>query len=176
MQNDAAKVFQLTSDFDRSVAQSFYPQLKYGENPDQQAVFIPGQNPSFRQLAGQPLSFNNYLDMEAANNLVGGLEQASAVIVKHTNPCGLAEARTKEEDLVGVFERALACDRKSAFGGVVGVNRTLDCDLATNLLDILKLVIAPEVIEEALDKLRSKPRLRVVQSCLMMSCGNNDLC
>ena len=142
--------------------------LRYGENPHQDAALyrVPGTPPSAGPLAagvdvrqGKPLSYTNLLDVSAAAALARDLRGPACVIVKHTNPCGAAEA----DDLATAWERALAADPVSAFGGVVAVTRPIDAALAHALTSLfLEVVVAPRVEPEAAAILTTRPNLRVV--------------
>ncbi len=141
--------------------------LRYGENPHQAAALYrrPGgraRGPfadGGRLLQGKELSYNNVLDAAAAVGLARDLAGPACVVVKHTNPCGAAEA----DDLVTAWERALAGDPVSAFGGVVAVTRPVDAALAGHLTALfLEVVIAPAVEPNAAAVLATKPNLRVL--------------
>ena len=143
-------------------------ELRYGENPQQSAGLYhaggidlaPGtfSNGALLQQ-GKPLSYNNILDASAATGLARDLRGAACVIVKHANPCGVAEA----DDLLAAWEGALAGDRLSAFGGVVALTGPIDAPLAERLTSIfLEVVAAPDVSAEARDILARKPNLRVL--------------
>jgi phosphoribosylaminoimidazolecarboxamide formyltransferase/IMP cyclohydrolase len=143
-------------------------ELRYGENPHQSAALYlasgvelaPGafsSGPLLQQ--GKPLSYNNILDAAAATNLARDLRGAGCVIVKHANPCGVAEA----DDLLAAWEGALATDPVSAFGGVVALTGPIDAPLAERLTSIfLEVVAAPDVSADARDILARKPNLRVL--------------
>jgi phosphoribosylaminoimidazolecarboxamide formyltransferase / IMP cyclohydrolase len=143
--------------------------LRYGENPDQPAAFYaeadapPGSLPSMRQLHGKELSFNNLLDVDAASVAISawaGDDVAACVIIKHTTPCGVAVAGTAAE----AWQRALACDPVSAFGGIVAFNRTVDETTAAALADIfLEIIVAPAFAAAALDVLGRKKNLRLIE-------------
>jgi phosphoribosylaminoimidazolecarboxamide formyltransferase/IMP cyclohydrolase len=142
--------------------------LRYGENPHQEAALYvrPGADAAEgplatggKLLAGKPLSYNNLLDASAAAAIAGDLDGHAVVIVKHTNPCGVAVA----PDLVTAWERALAADPVSAFGGVVAVRGTVDDRLAHGLASLfLEVVVAEAFTSEALDALCEKPDLRIL--------------
>lgn len=125
--------------------------LKYGENEHQQAAFYrfgpdPGGLGGAKQLQGNELGFNNIQDAAAAMALVSDFDRPAAAIVKHTNPCGLAVA----DDIATAYRMAYECDKISAFGGVVAVNRPLDRSTAELIVQIVThVVIAPDVLEEA---------------------------
>ena len=125
--------------------------LKYGENEHQHAAFYrfgpdPGGLGGAKQLQGKELGFNNIQDAAAALALVSDFERPAAAIIKHTNPCGLAVA----EDIATAYRMAYECDKVSAFGGVVAVNRPLDRSTAEMIVQIVThVVIAPAVLEEA---------------------------
>ncbi|MDR3231821.1 MAG: bifunctional phosphoribosylaminoimidazolecarboxamide formyltransferase/IMP cyclohydrolase [Synergistaceae bacterium] len=141
--------------------------LRYGENPGQAAALyrrVEG-GVSFidaRQLQGKELSFNNWLDADSAFKIVQELggETPAAVIVKHTNPCGAALASTIE----GAFAKAYASDPVSAFGGIAAFSRPITGELAQTLLDVFwEVLIAPGYSEEALEILKAKTALRVLE-------------
>jgi phosphoribosylaminoimidazolecarboxamide formyltransferase/IMP cyclohydrolase len=112
------------------------------------------------KLHGKELSFNNLLDLDSARRLLEEFEVPGAVIVKHNNPCGCAVGTDVEE----AFDKALATDPVSAFGGIVCVNREVDVPLATKLNSMfLELVFAPSYTEAALEILKSKPNIRLLQ-------------
>jgi phosphoribosylaminoimidazolecarboxamide formyltransferase/IMP cyclohydrolase len=141
--------------------------LRYGENPHQHAAFYrtPDQRPGVattRQLQGKELSYNNINDTDAAYECLAEFDAnrtAACVIVKHANPCGVAEG----PDLVTAYRRALACDSTSAFGGIVALNRTLDADAARAITDIFtEVIIAPDATEEAIAIVAAKKNLRLL--------------
>jgi phosphoribosylaminoimidazolecarboxamide formyltransferase/IMP cyclohydrolase len=140
--------------------------LRYGENPHQIAATYgrAGENgwwTSATQLQGKEMSFNNYVDTEAAWRLVWEFEKPAAVVVKHTNPSGVAVA----DSLVEAFGTAWECDPLSAFGSVVSLNRPLDGPTAEALAEVfVEVVIAPEVTPPAVDVLVGKKNLRVLQA------------
>ncbi|MEX0808788.1 MAG: bifunctional phosphoribosylaminoimidazolecarboxamide formyltransferase/IMP cyclohydrolase [Dongiaceae bacterium] len=138
--------------------------LRYGENPHQQAAFYrtadarPGVATA-TQLQGKELSYNNLNDTDAAFELVAEFERPAVAIVKHANPCGVAEG----EDLASAWARALACDPVSVFGGIVAVNRKLDAALAAELTKLfLEVVIAPEIADDAKVVFAAKGNLRLL--------------
>jgi phosphoribosylaminoimidazolecarboxamide formyltransferase/IMP cyclohydrolase len=138
--------------------------LRYGENPHQRAAFYrtgerrPGVATA-RQLLGGELSYNNYTDADAALDLVAEFAEPAVAIVKHSNPCGVALGA----DLREAWENALACDRQSAFGGIVAVNRPLDRTTAEAIAALLiEVVIAPAADEAAAAALARRSRLRLL--------------
>jgi phosphoribosylaminoimidazolecarboxamide formyltransferase/IMP cyclohydrolase len=134
-----------------SIAGELAQPLKYGENEHQQAAFYrfgpdPGGLGGAKQLQGNELGFNNIQDAAAALALVSDFAQPAAAIIKHMNPCGLAVA----DDIATAYRMAYECDKVSAFGGVVAVNRPLDRSTAELIVQIVThVVIAPAVLEEA---------------------------
>lgn len=141
--------------------------LRYGENPHQKAAFyrLPGAGaPSValaRQLHGKELSFNNINDADAALGLVTEFTRPAAVAVKHTNPCGVATGT----DLLQAYQAAFRCDPVSIFGGIVAFNRTVGADAAAELAKIfLEIVIAPAFTPEALEILKKKKDLRLLET------------
>ena len=120
--------------------------LRYGENPHQKAaLYSDGSGKGVangKQLQGKELSYNNIVDLQAAWDLAQEFEEPVCAIIKHTNPCGTAVADTLAE----AYKRALECDPVSAFGGVIGVNRPIDRDTATEMAKLfLEVIAAPEL-------------------------------
>jgi phosphoribosylaminoimidazolecarboxamide formyltransferase/IMP cyclohydrolase len=138
--------------------------LRYGENPHQMGAFYRTGEPrpgvaSARQLHGKELSYNNYADADAAFELVAELAPPAVAIVKHANPCGVAVAASLRE----AWDRALACDPQSAYGGVVALNRPLDPVTAEAIGRIfVEIVIAPEAPPEAAAILARRSGLRLL--------------
>ena len=138
--------------------------LRYGENPHQRGALYAVAGPAggvahARRLQGSELSFTNWLDVDAARRLVSEFEEPAAAIIKHTNPCGVAIGET----LAGAYARAFECDPRSAFGGIVGVNRPLDGTTAVALSrTFLEAVVCPALDDDAREILARKERLRVL--------------
>ncbi len=139
--------------------------LRYGENPHQKAAFYRKPQTAGacvangKQLQGKELSFNNIIDLNAALELVREFPQTACVIIKHTNPCGTALGNTPFD----AYCRALEADPVSAYGGVVGLNRQVDEQTATEMIkNFLEAVIAPSFSEEALKILTAKPNIRLI--------------
>ena len=180
----AAKAFARTAAYDAHVSGWFIKQvgceyptsmtlpmrriqsLRYGENPHQSAAFYAsnaaaGTLAAAEQLQGKDLSFNNINDMEAAWALVSECEETAIAIIKHANPCGVAVGETLKE----AYERALACDPQSAYGGIIAANRTIDAATAEAIAPLFaEVVIAPAYDAAALDVLAKKKNLRVLHT------------
>ena len=142
--------------------------LRYGENPHQQAALYQTSTGSgianAEILSGKEMSFNNYVDAEAAWQLVSDFEQTACAIIKHTNPAGAALGET----CVEAYVKALATDPVSAFGGIIAFNRRVDVAAAQEVRKIFtEVVIAPDYDPEALEVLRSKKNLRVIRMSSM---------
>lgn len=139
-------------------------ELRYGENPHQQACAYQFKNEhtgilSAKQLQGKPLSYNNILDAEAALTGVSEFTEPACVIIKHANPCGVACAATIEV----AYQRAYQADALSAFGGIVALNRECTADIANAISGIfMEVIVAPSYTDEALAIFASKPNLRVL--------------
>ena len=138
--------------------------MRYGENPHQEAAFYtngdtrPGVATA-QQLQGKELSFNNLNDTDAAFELIAEFKNTACAIIKHANPCGVAYGASIKE----AYQKALACDTESAFGGIVALNRPLDAETAEQIADLFaEVVIAPEIDAAARDILASKKNLRVL--------------
>ncbi len=141
--------------------------LRYGENPHQSAAFYraPGERfgvATAKQLQGKQLSYNNINDTDAAYECVAEFDPrrtAACVIVKHANPCGVAEG----EHLLDAYRKALACDPVSAFGGIVALNGKLDAEAAKAITEIFtEVIIAPEASDEAIKIVAAKKNLRLL--------------
>ncbi|WP_067725232.1 bifunctional phosphoribosylaminoimidazolecarboxamide formyltransferase/IMP cyclohydrolase [Oceanobacillus damuensis] len=184
LQELAAKVFRHTANYDAMIAQYFmgetkeeFPEtytvtyekvqdLRYGENPHQQAAFY--KNPinksmslaTAKQLHGKELSYNNIQDANAALEILAEYDDPAAVAVKHMNPCGIGVSET----LSGAFQRAYDADPISIFGGIVACNREIDTATAEKLSEIfLEIVIAPGFQEDALEILTRKKNIRLLE-------------
>lgn len=144
--------------------------LRYGENPHQEAALYldpASTRPSVaraKQLQGKELSYNNIADADAAFECVAEFQEPAVVIVKHMNPCGVASV-SQGVALRHAYERALACDPVSAFGGIVAFNRSVDKELAQELTNIfLEVIVAPSFEKEALELLKTKPNVRLLET------------
>ena len=140
--------------------------LRYGENPHQKAsIYIDSEAEKgtlalAEQLHGKQLSFNNYMDLEAAKNIVSGYTEPAVAIVKHTNPCGAAVGSTLSE----AYNKALACDPVSAFGSIIAVNKTLDGETAEIMKALfVEAIVAPAFSDEAKAVLSKKKNIRLVE-------------
>lgn len=174
----AAEAFAHTAAYDMAVAgwmnrgAAFGPKLflaldrkfdlRYGENPHQPGAFYGAGDPGWRQLSGKELSFTNILDFDAGWRLVGEFEEPAAVIIKHTNPCGCATGG----DADNAFERALECDPRSAFGGIVAVNRRVESIATPERINELKahILVAPGFSTQALRALTERKTLIVIEA------------
>lgn len=143
-------------------------QLRYGENPHQEAsLFVSPLEYEGLSIAesevlhGKAMSYNNFLDVEAAVNLVKEFEETAAVVVKHNNPCGVAIADTVEEAYAEAFSR----DPKSGYGGIVALNRPVNLKTAEKMVEVfLEVVAAPEFEKDAFEFLTTKKKnLRLVK-------------
>ena len=139
--------------------------LRYGENPHQEAaIYSNGLDKTCAaraavQLHGKELSYNNYLDLEAAWRLVNEFSQAACAIIKHNNPCGCAEG----ENVKDAYLKALACDPVSAFGGIIAFNKPVDKEVAEELAKLfVECVITPQYSKEALEILTQKKNIRLL--------------
>jgi len=141
-------------------------ELRYGENPHQSAaLYIPtGKTPeglaAAKQLQGKDLSYNNYVDLEAARSLVAEFERPAAVIIKHNNPCGVAEQASLEE----AYTKAFACDPLSSFGGVLAFNHIVDGATAEAVSKLfVECIVAPGFADRAQEIFAAKKNLRLLQ-------------
>jgi phosphoribosylaminoimidazolecarboxamide formyltransferase/IMP cyclohydrolase len=178
----AAEAFSTTAAYEASIASWFldretFPEqlipafekvadLAYGENPHQRGAYYAERGARrhllsrVEQLHGRQLSFNNLNDLNAARLLVREFELPACVIVKHANPCGVAVAGSIEQ----AYQRALAADPVSAYGGVVVLNRPVSAALGERLAEqFVELLFAPGYDPEALEQLRQKPAVRILE-------------
>lgn len=143
--------------------------MRYGENPHQQAAFYVEAQPAeasiatAEQLQGKELSYNNVADTDAALECVKNFDAPACVIVKHANPCGVAVAET----IGKAYDLAFATDPESAFGGIIAFNRELDADTAKAIVDrqFVEVIIAPSVSPEAAAAVAEKKNVR------LLACG-----
>ncbi|MFH1199040.1 MAG: bifunctional phosphoribosylaminoimidazolecarboxamide formyltransferase/IMP cyclohydrolase [Candidatus Omnitrophota bacterium] len=167
----------LSNYFDKQTEVKSFPQkvvlsfekiqdLRYGENPHQRAAFYKdaARNDGLsavKQLWGKELSFNNILDLNAAVNIVKEFDLPAAVFLKHNNPCGVAQ----DKDILKAYKDAWECDKLSAFGGIVSVNRKIDLALAKLIIKsgFLECIICPAFATEALELLKEKKSLRLLE-------------
>lgn len=179
----AAEAFSHTAGYDAAIASRFvadagitFPDemtlalrkvrdLRYGENPHQQAAFYAvrgeedGAMVAMEQLHGKAASFNNVLDINAAWRMAADFAQPTVAIVKHQNPCGIAS----ELDITAAYRRAFMCDSVSAFGGIVGVNRVVTKQLAEAMQDTFyEAIVAPGYEPDALPILRQRKNLEIL--------------
>jgi phosphoribosylaminoimidazolecarboxamide formyltransferase / IMP cyclohydrolase len=180
----ATEAFQLTNRYDGIVTQylsnvekkEVFPErfsfslkkaqeLRYGENPHQQAAFYYNVGrprwgiANLQQLQGKELSYNNIVDLDSVVRMVTTFKDPSCVIVKHNNPCGVAVG----EDSYAAFQKAFATDPTSAFGGIYGFNSPVDSKLADELSKIfIEVIVAPEFSKEALEVFSKKKNLRLL--------------
>ena len=138
-------------------------ELRYGENPHQSATLYRWEGagePFAKVLQGKPLSYNNILDLAAARRLLMEFDSACAVIIKHLNPCGCAIGATPEE----AFRKARATDRTSAFGGIIGFNRPVNAETATEISEhFVECLIAPAFEPASREILARRKNLRLVE-------------
>jgi len=181
----AVKAFEHTAHYDALIAQYLRGQVKdagfpelltftyekvqdlrYGENPHQKAAFyrevlpVPGSLTGAKQLHGKELSYNNINDANAALDLLREFDEPTVVAVKHANPCGVASASTIYE----AYMKAYEADPVSIFGGIVAANREIDAQTAAEINKIfIEIVIAPSYTDEALEILKRKKNIRILQ-------------
>lgn len=162
----ASEIGETTPTF-RALGGTLAEPMRYGENPHQWAAFYRTADTragvaTARQVQGKQLSYNNINDTDAAYECVAEFDpnrSAAVVIVKHANPCGVAEG----ESLLEAYEKALRCDPVSAFGGIVALNRLLDAEAARRIVEIFtEVIIAPDASEEAIAVVGAKKNLRLL--------------
>ena len=183
----AANAFAMTATYDSNIAGWFHSQLstdeagtfprrisfsgtkkqdlRYGENPHQNAALYlmdgysrPGAACG-TQIQGKELSYNNLNDTDAAFELVSEFDAPAVAIIKHANPCGVAQGK----DTLDAYEKALRCDPVSAFGGIIALNRTLTKETAEAVIGkFVEVIIAPDADNDALEVLKTKKNVRVI--------------
>lgn len=182
----AGKAFSYTSFYDSLISGYFHEdkdenpyylnyagrkaqELRYGENPHQKAsLYISDQNSplnNFEKIQGKALSFNNILDLSMVYEVLNWFkdDEPFSVIVKHQNPCGAGSASSQKE----AFKKAFEGDSKSAFGGIVGFNKTLDGETAEEMRKIFfEVIVAPDYTPEALECFKKKKNLRILKISL----------
>jgi phosphoribosylaminoimidazolecarboxamide formyltransferase / IMP cyclohydrolase len=137
--------------------------LRYGENPHQSAVLYGRFREYFQQLHGKELSYNNILDLTAAEQLIEEFsgDRPTLAILKHTNPCGVGQGNHLRE----AWDMAYATDKQAPFGGIIAVNKVLDAECAQAIAEIFsEVIIAPEFSREALEILQKKKNLRLLKT------------
>ncbi|MGH9949325.1 MAG: bifunctional phosphoribosylaminoimidazolecarboxamide formyltransferase/IMP cyclohydrolase, partial [Pyrinomonadaceae bacterium] len=140
-------------------------ELRYGENPHQKAkLYSKGDGlgiANAEQLHGKEMSFNNYVDADAAWNLVQDFDERAVAIIKHTNPSGIGTGKTNED----AYRRALSTDPVSAFGGIVAFNKKVETEVAASVIKVFsEVIVAPDYDDDALEIFRSKKNLRVLRA------------
>jgi len=176
---NASKVFLRTSKYDSDIFNYFNrdnnenlpkahsislikkQDLRYGENPHQSGAFYTEANQSldWTQYQGKDLSYNNYMDLQSAFDIVHEFNQPSCAIIKHSNPCGFATG----SNLVEAYKRSVSCDPISYFGGIVSFNKEVCKNLSEKLIEpFLECIIAPSFSKDALEVLKKKKNLRVI--------------
>ncbi|MDQ1673561.1 MAG: phosphoribosylaminoimidazolecarboxamide formyltransferase / cyclohydrolase [Frankiaceae bacterium] len=178
----------LTEDADAATPASRFPTwvggaweradvLRYGENPHQQAALYANRDVApglaqARQLHGKPMSYNNYIDTDAARRAANDFAAPCVAIIKHANPCGIAVGTapvgggsgSPDADIAEVHRRAHACDPVSAFGGVIATNRPVTAAMAETVAEIFtEVVCAPAFEPEAVEILARKPSIRLLE-------------
>jgi phosphoribosylaminoimidazolecarboxamide formyltransferase/IMP cyclohydrolase len=143
--------------------------LRYGENPHQSAALYRSRDTApglaqARQLHGKPMSYNNYVDTDAARRAAADFADPCVAIIKHANPCGIAIGAGADADIAEVHRRAHACDPVSAFGGVIATNRPVSVAMAETVSDIFtEVVCAPSFEPGAVEILSRKPSIRLLE-------------
>ena len=163
----AARAFEVVAHYDVAIVDYFLKEenpsfqysvgnrqsLRYGENPHQKAAFFGDLNVLFDKLNGKELSYNNLVDVDAACQIIAELEGPAFAIIKHTNVCGVALGT----DVGNAWDKALAGDPESAFGGVLVTNQTIDAGVAAKINELFfEILIAPDYEAAALNTLKSK--------------------
>ena len=178
--NLSQKVFKLMADYNKTISNylegstekindynfSKSTVLRYGENPHQSASLLTFENLQNKNIAnadilqGKELSYNNIVDADAAWECVRELSNSGCVIVKHANPCGVAEANSISE----AYDLAFKTDPTSAFGGIIAFNQTVDSDTAKfiNERQFVEVIIAPDYEKEAIEEFSKKKNIRVL--------------
>ncbi len=172
----AAKAFSITSHYDAAIFKYFNQDekldvfsenfikgkpLRYGENPHQKGIFYGDPDELFEKISGKEISYNNLVDTDAAIRLIHEFTHPACAVIKHTNPCGCAEA----EEAASAWERALAADPVSAFGGIIIFNCELDKVAAEKVNAIFfEIIIAPSYTADAIRILQHKKNRIILRS------------
>jgi phosphoribosylaminoimidazolecarboxamide formyltransferase/IMP cyclohydrolase len=167
----ASEAFQRIVEYDSAISKYFNKdnifnissklekELRYGENSHQRAKLFGEFFKTFKQIHGKELSYNNILDLSSAAELVFEFDETACAIIKHNSPCGVALGKSISD----AYEKALACDPQSAFGGIVAFNRSVDLETAKKLNEIfLEIIVAPNYDEDALELLTKKRDRRLI--------------
>ena len=137
--------------------------LRYGENPNQKAYLISNNNKSIFdfQISGKKISYNNIIDLDSGIRCLNEFSEPTSIIVKHTNPCGVASAK----NINIAFKKSYESDKKSAFGGIIFLNRKLNTILAKTISkNFFEMIVAPEFEEGAVRFLKIKKNLILIKS------------
>jgi len=168
----AQKVFAHVSDYDCLIAKTIavhdlspiyipnnFQTLRYGENPHQKAEIVNNGPDIITQLHGKELSYNNFLDIDAALRTIYKFTKPTVAIIKHTNPCGIASA----QNITKAYQKAFATDTVSPYGGIIVTNAKVDTDFVETINAVFtEIIIAPAYTEPALKKLEKKKNRRVI--------------
>ncbi len=177
----AQAVFQRTAQYDSAISNYLITQhetetlpssysisftksedLRYGENPHQQAALYGNFHSFVKKLHGKEISYNNIVDIQAAIELVEEFSEPTAAIIKHTNPCGVGSSSS----LADAYQKAFATDSKSAFGGIIALNRPIDMETALLIDKIFtEVVIAPDFSPDILTMMMKKKDRRLMKQC-----------
>ena len=185
----AMKVFKVVSNYDNLIANSFNRKenkikfnkhkkqlLRYGENPHQNAYFINNSiKNSFLDNCikiGKGLSYNNMLDINSAYECICDFSEPTCVIVKHNNPCGVSS----NKNIVQAYKNALNCDPKSAFGGIISLNRNIDKKLAKIIsLNFFEIIIAPSFAKKAIEIFNKSKNIILISTSKIKKVNNYEL-
>ena len=136
--------------------------LRYGENPNQKAYLVSNNNKSIYdfQISGKKISYNNIIDIDSGIRCLNEFNEPTSIIIKHTNPCGVAS----DKSINKAFQKSYESDEKSAFGGIILLNRKVNYDLAENIVgNFFEMVVAPAFNIKAIKKLGSRKNLIVLK-------------
>ena len=162
----ASKAFGITSEYDSQIDNFFgvssgeYPELRYGENPHQKAIFKGNLSKVFHKINGKDLSYNNILDINSAISLITEFKTTSFAIIKHNNACGIASCSS----VLSSYKKALMSDPLSAFGGVLITNKKLDSASAVEINKLFfEVLIAPDFDKKSVEILKEKKNRIILQ-------------
>lgn len=162
----ASKAFGITSEYDSQIDNFFgvssgeYPELRYGENPHQKAIFKGNLSKVFHKINGKDLSYNNILDINSAISLITEFKTTSFAIIKHNNACGIASCSS----VLSSYKKALMSDPLSAFGGVLITNKKLDSASAVEIDKLFfEVLIAPDFDKKSVEILKEKKNRIILQ-------------
>ena len=137
-------------------------ELRYGENPNQYAYLVRKSSKSVfeYQISGKKISYNNIIDLDSGIKCLQEFDEPTSIIIKHTNPCGVASS----SNIINAFQKSYDSDTKSAFGGIIFLNRKVNFKLSNKIIkNFFEMVVAPDFEKKALENLKTKRNLILIK-------------